>query len=276
MPPVLRTLASAAAVLTTMSGVAAPPGTDPDDGDPSLERKLAELSFGIFLTVDLGAQPDVFTCTEPTTARRDETVTCFGLIDGTRIVIATTTSSGATGAFDFEVIADYGIVDPSGVPPVDADPAVTTVGGPTAAVESVPPTYSVDDRNQANVAILLYGDEVAASAASEIAAIVEATDGAVTAVNAWAWDAASATFTVDINIDPNAAVTADDAAWAVVTELGVHWRTGQPFRNEAASIKPNLVIVVSGRRFVSNWDLMAQVADGDLTRDKWLVAAQPA
>ena len=97
-------------------------------------------------------------------------------------------------------------------------------------VETVPVTYTDAQRNDANVAILVYGDQLDQSASTEIGAIVEAANGSILAVSTWRWDAATATFTIDYTVNSAAGLSADESAWLTVNAMSAHWETGQPFR----------------------------------------------
>ena len=252
-----------------------PDNTVPEDtvdpGAAAFERQLAELSFGTFLAIELDVSPGVFTCTEPRSVGPEEMVTCFALIDDGRVVIARSAASDGTGRFDFDIVADYEIVGPDETSAPGSEP----IGSDTteSVADTVPVTYSDEERNDANVAILVYGDDLDQSASSEIGAIVEASNGSVLAVSTWRWDATTATFTIDYTLNPAAGVSTDESAWLTVSAMSAHWEAGQPFGNPAATIRPALSIVVGGSRFVSSWELMRRVADGGITDAEWLNAA---
>lgn len=281
IPAVFRLLAPVAAgvvIATAVIGAAgaAPDPADssapestappPDPGAAAFERQLAELSFGTFLAIELDLRPEVFTCTEPIASDDGEAVTCFALVAGHRVVIARSPASGATGRFEFDVVADYEIVGSDGSTP-GSDPVVT------GADDTAPVTFSDAERNQANVAILVFGDSLDQSAATEIGAIVEAANGSVLAVSTWRWDATTATFTIDYALNSASGLTEDESAWLTTSAMSAHWETGQPFREPAASIKPSLGLQVSGTRYTSSWELMTQVADGAISDVDWVAAA---
>lgn len=287
IPAVFRLLAPVSACIMATIGTigttsAAPPdSTDPEDAAPAgtvdpgataFERQLAELSFGTFLAVELDVSPGVFTCTEPRSIGPEETVTCFALVDDGRVLIARSDVSGGTGRFDFEVLADYEIVGPDEA----STPGSETIGTDTteSTAFTVPVTYSDAERNNANVAILVYGDDLDQSAAREIGAIVEAANGSVLAVSTWRWDATTATFTIDYTLNPAAGVSTDESAWLTASAMSAHWEASEPFGNPAATIRPALSIVVGGARFVSSWELMRRVADGGVADAEWLAAAR--
>lgn len=253
---------AALAPADTDAAPTAPPDTLPDEGTTAFERQLAEWSFGTFLTTELGVDPGTFTCTEPPTMEADQTVTCFTLLDEGRVIVATTTVSGASGVFDFLIVADYILVGET----------TTTVPANTVT----PTTFPSADVTEANVAILLYGDSMNAVAQNEIASVINAADGTVIAVNRWAWDPTSASFTVDLTMTPELNLDPDVSAWVTVTNLSAHWGRGQPFREPAATIRPTLIIVISGQRYVSSWELAGQVADQTIAMDDWVAAARVA
>ncbi len=262
----------------------APPDTEPSDGDTSFERQLAEWSFGTFLALDVGVDPGTFTCTEPANMDLGEPVTCFAIVGDERVIVATTRVSGLSGIFDFMVIGDYLVTDPpaSTIPvPLTTAPstnAAVTINPTTSPSPSIAPqpttTFSSQDVTQANVAVLLQGDTLNQIAQNEIAAMLNAADGSVIAVNAWRWAAASGMFTVDFTLNPAPNIEPDVAAWIAATNLSVHWSRGQAFREPAATIRPVLVIVVDGLRYVSGWELASQVADQAIGQDDWLAAAR--
>ena len=244
------------------------PASDP--GAAAFERQLAELSFGTYLAIELDVSPEVFTCTEPLSTGSGETVTCFALVEGGRVVIARSPASGSTGRFRFDVVADYEIVGPDGSTPA-SEPVATDP--PDPATDTVPVTFTDAERNQANVAILVHGDGLDQSASTEIGAIVEAANGSVLAVSTWRWDATTATFTIDYTLNTASGLSEDESAWLTASAMSAHWEIGQPFREPAASIKPSLALQVSGVRYTSGWDLMTQVADGVISDDEWVAAA---
>jgi hypothetical protein len=249
------------------------PADTVDPGAAAFERQLAELSFGTFLAIELDVSPGVFTCTEPRSIGPDEIVTCFALVDDQRVVIARSRASDGTGRFMFDVLADYEIVGSSEAPPPGSEPLATDAPDDPSA-DSAPVTYSDAERNDANVAILVYGDELDQSASTEIGAIVEAANGSVLAVSTWRWDATTAAFTIDYTLNPDAGLSTDESAWLTASAMSAHWEVGQPFRNPAATIRPALSIAVGGVRFESSWDLMTQVADGAVADAEWLAAAR--
>lgn len=249
----------------------APPDTEPPGGDTSFERQLAEWSFGTFLAIDVGVDPGTFTCTEPSTMEVGESVTCFAIVADERVIVATTTASGASGIFEFSVIGDYLVADEP-APTVPNEVTTTPVSPSTQPL--TPTTFSRADTTEANVAVLLQGDSINQIAPNEIAAMLNASDGSVIAVNAWRWNGASGTFTVDFTLNPASDIDPDVAAWIAATNLSMHWGRGQAFREPAATIRPILLIVVSGRRYESSWDLTAQVADQTVGREDWLAAAR--
>jgi hypothetical protein len=271
-------------VLATIGAVGATadtPDTPPDSTAPvdtvdpgaaAFERQLAELSFGSFLAIELDVSPDVFTCTEPRSTGPDEMVTCFALVEGRHVVIATSPASGATGRFTFDIVADYEIVEPGAGSTPASDPVATDAPAGTD-VDTVPVTYTDAERNDANVAILVYGDQLDQSASTEIGAIVEAANGSILAVSTWRWDAATATFTIDYTVNSDAGLSADESAWLTVNAMSSHWEAGQPFRHSAATIRPSLRLQVSGSGYASDWNLMTQVADGAISDTEWLAAA---
>ncbi len=293
IPAVLRSVALVAvglgvAFTSVGSGVSfaagptpeAPPDTEPSNGDTSFERQLAEWSFGTFLALDVGVNPGTFTCTEPAGVDLGEPVTCFAIVGDERVIVATTTVSGLSGIFDFIVIGDYLVTDepastitnPLTTVTVSTSPTTPPVAPSTAQQPTT--TFSSQDVTQANVAVLLQGDALNQIAQNEIPAMLNAADGSVIAVNAWRWTASSGIFTVDFTLNPVSNIEPDVAAWIAATNLSVHWGRGQAFREPAATIRPVLVIVVDGRRYVSSWELASQVADQSIGQDDWLVDAR--
>ena len=262
---------------STAPDVATPETTVPadtvDPGAAAFERQLAELSFGTFLAIELDVSPGVFTCTEPRSIGPGETVTCFALVDEHRVVIARSPSSVGTGRFTFDVLADYEIVEPTEASTPELG-SLATDAPEEPGGDSVPVTYSDAERNDANVAILVYGDELDRSASTEIGAIVEAANGSVLAVSTWRWDATTATFTFDYTLNPDAGLTTDESAWLTASAMSAHWEAGRPFRNPAATIRATLSIAVGGVRFVSSWELMTRVADGTVADAEWLTTAR--
>jgi hypothetical protein len=244
--------------------LAAPPSDPPLPVAPgeAPERRLAEFSFAMFVTLEIDTDPGAFTCAGPDTDEGTDTITCFALTADGRVIIATTTSSDGTGVFDWELVSDQ---------TVTGDPSVTTT------TELPPPPTSEGDvapANDADASILSYGEELNQSADTTAADFVEYSQGAIRAVNGFAWDPGTATLTLDVTLNPTMVIDHDPVAWILVQAVKVHWLPSEPFRVEGATLHPAFVLTIGGTRYESDFDLMVQVADQLISREDWAAAAR--
>jgi hypothetical protein len=244
--------------------LAAPPSEPPLPVAPgeAPERRLAEFSFAMFVTLEIGTDPGAFTCAGPDPDAGTDTIACFALTADGRVIIATTISSAGTGVFDWELVSDQ---------TVTGDPSVTTTS------ELPPPTTSVGDAeptNDADASILSYGEELNQSADATAADIVEYSEGAIRAVNRFAWDPGTATVTLDVTLNPTMVIDHDPLAWILVQAVKVHWLPSEPFRLDGATLRPAFVLTVGASRYETAFDLMVQVADQLVSREEWAVAAR--
>ena len=258
----IGTVATAAvSVFAALTAVApATPPVPPEPGDETdpvaIERRLAEFSFAIFVTIDLEADPGAFTCSEPR-SEHDSEITCFALVDEDRVIVAVTTSSEGTGAFDWEVVSDQPLS--AGTPSTSTNPTTTA---------------QIETTNLSDSAILSFGETLNRGAEEFTTDLLELGDGAVNAVNAYGWDPATATLTLDVTVDPAQSLEHDLVAWVIAQVLKLHWVRGEPFRLDGATLRPELVLVVSSTRYVSDFDLMVRVADQLITNTDWADAAR--
>ena len=246
--------------------LAAPPSDPPLPVAPgeAPERRLAEFSFAMFVTLEIGTDPGAFTCAGPDVDAGTDTITCFALTAEGRVIIATTTSSDGTGVFDWELVSDQ---------TVTGNPSVTTT------TELPPPPTSEGDVtpvNDADASILSYGEELNQSADETAADLVEYSEGAIRAVNQFAWDPATATLTLDVTLNPTMVIDHDPAAWILVQAVKVHWLRTEPFRLDGATLHPAFVLLIGATRYESDFDLMVQVADQLISREDWAAAARTA
>lgn len=261
--------------LVAALGPLSPPPTDPLPTDPATtdpplpvapgeapERRLAEFSFAIFVTLEFDTDPGAFTCAGPDIGDGTDTITCFALTAEGRVIIATTISSDGTGVFDWEVLSDHS---------VDGDPSVTTT------TELPPPPTSEGDvtpANDADASILAYGEELNQSADAAAVDFVEFSEGAIRTVNGFAWDPETATVTLDVTLNPTMVIDHDSSAWILVQAVKVHWLRTEPFRLEGATLHPAFVLVIGGTRYESDFDLMVEVADQLISREDWAATAR--
>jgi hypothetical protein len=252
--------------LALLTALAAPPTDPPLPVAPgeAPERRLAEFSFAMFVTLEFGVDPGAFTCAGPDADSDADTITCFALTAEGRVIIATTTSSNGTGVFDWELVSDQTIAgDPSVTTTTELPPPPTSEGGAA-------PT------NDGDAAILSYGEELNQSADATAADFVEYSEGAIRIVNLFAWEAATATVTLDVTLNPTMVIDHDRAAWILVQAVKVHWVRTEPFRLDGATLRPAFVLVIGTTRYESDFDLMVQVADQLISREDWATAARQA
>lgn len=243
-----------------VSGAGASPPTPPvPDGEPEApERRLAEFSFAMFVTIELEVDPGEFSCSEPD--EDDNEITCFALVDAIRVIVAVTSSSEGSGVYDWRVVSDH---------PLSAGPPTTSA---TTAATPVP----IANANLSDAAILSFGESLNRGADAFIDDVLGLTDGTITAVNTYGWDAATATLTLDVTLDPAEGYDPDLAAWVIVQVLRFHWGRGEPFRLDGATLRPRLVLVVDSTRYESDFGLMVRVADQLITSADWVAAARPS
>ena len=226
------------------------------------ERRLAEFSFAMFVTLEFDIDPGAFTCAGPDPDGESDTITCFALTDEGRVIIATTTSSDGTGVFDWDLVSDQTVGgDPSVTTTTELPPPPTSEGGAALA-------------NDADAAILSYGEELNQAADATAADFVEYSEGSIRGVNNFTWDPNTATLTLDVTLNPTMVIDHDRAAWVLVQAVKVHWIRTEPFRLDGATLRPAFVLVIGGTRYVSDFDLMVQVADQLISREGWATAAQ--
>lgn len=250
--------------MALVAALASPPSDPPLPVAPgeAPERRLAEFSFVMFVTLELGTDPGAYTCAGPGTDSDTVTITCFALTAEGRVIVATTTPSDGTGVFDWELVSDQNVA---------GDPSVTTT------TELPPPPTSEGDvvpTNDADAEILSYGEELNRSAGATSADFVEFSEGSIRAVSAFIWDPATATLTLDVTLNPTMVIDQDSAAWILVQAVKVHWVRTEPFRLDGATIHPAFVLVIGGTRYESDFDLMVQVADQLISREDWAAAAR--
>lgn len=249
--------------MSLLVGLASPPTDPPLPIAPgeAPERRLAEFDFAMFVTLELGADPDAFSCAGPDAESGSDVITCFALTADGRVIIATTTSSDGTGVFDWELVSDQTVA---------GDPSVTTI--PSLP----PPPTSEGGTAPANIsdsAILSYGEELNRESDETAADFVEYSEGAIRAVSEFAWDPESATLTLDVTLNPTMVIDHDRAAWIIVQAVKLHWTRGEPFRLDGATLRPAFTLVIGGSRYESDFDLMVQVADQLIAQDDWSAAA---
>lgn len=226
------------------------------------ERRLAEFSFAIFVTLEFDTDPGAFTCAGPDLESDTDAITCFAHTAGGRVIIATTVSSDGTGVFDWDVVSDHS---------VHGDPSVTTT------TELPPPPTSegdIEPVNDADASILSYGEELNQSSDDAAADFIEFSEGSIRAVNGFTWDPETATVTLDVTLNPTMVIDHDSAAWILVQAVKVHWLRTEPFRLDGATLHPSFVLVIGGTRYESDFDLMVQVADQLISREDWAAAAR--
>ena len=237
-----------------------PPPTPPDSGIAAPERRLAEFSFAMFVTLELEVDPGEFTCSAPGIEGEDNDIDimCFALIDGTRVIIATTTSSDGTGVYEWVVVSDH---------PLNA-------GTPTTSTTAPPTSVPIANANLSDAAILSYGEELNRAAAGFKDDVLGLTEGTITEVITYGWDGATATVTLDVTLDPAQDFDPDLVAWILVQVLKFHWARGEPFRLDGATLRPRLVLVVSATQYMSDFDLTVRVADQLIANTDWVAAAR--
>jgi hypothetical protein len=258
----------AGVALALVGTTAALPDTPPTEpplpvapGDES-ERRLAEFSFAMYVTLEVGVDPGAFSCAAPDEDDRSDTITCFALTPDGRVIVATTTSSDGTGVFDWALVSDHTITgDPTVTTTTELPPPPTSEGG------SVP-------TNEADAAILSYGEGLNQGAEGTVADLIEFSEGTIRTVNEFAWDPATAIVTLDVTLNPTTVRDPDLVSWIVIQAVKVHWVRGQPFRAEGATLRPALTLVLSGTRYESDFDLMVRVADQLIARADWVAAAR--
>lgn len=253
------------------------PAGDPPSGPP--ERRLAELSFVLYMTAELGVDPLGFACSEPMGSGKDAVITCFALVAGERVVIAVTNPSDGTGVFDWNLVSDQAITSgPTSTTGPTTAPTSSTPPVPTSSNPAPPTTtaVAVPPANLSDAAILSYGAGINRAAPARIAEFIDEAEGAISSISTYQWDPATATVTLDLTLEPTMQLDHDRSAWLFVQVLKSHWQRGEPFRLQGATLRPRLVLLVSGSTYVSDFDLMVLVADQLISSEEWAATARPA
>jgi len=93
-------------------------------------------------------------------------------------------------------------------------------------------------------------------------------------------------FTVDVGNEPGATNlriegssgygTAEyqiEQVWELVDYLGELWASDGIFRNKEGVLKTGLLVVVDGRQYLADYDLMVRAAERNITQSDWLTLA---
>jgi hypothetical protein len=257
-------------------------GTDPSDteseepaleGSPAFERRLAEVAFALFLSLDLGVESGSYSCTEPPSLEVGEPIVCFTLIGGERVIIAETEVSASSGVFDFVVVSDYAI---DLTDTTSTSTSTTTTSSPTTTALPQPVLITTAPQpNPADQALLAYGEQINANATTFADNLISSAEGFVTEVNEYAWDPDTSTVTLDITLSESWGSDFDVGAWIIVRNLAMEfWNRDSPFRAEGTTIRPSLEIVVNDSRYVSSFDLTVEVADQTIAMTDWVEQAR--
>lgn len=247
------------------------------EADPAFERELAELAFGLFLSGELEVDAGNFSCTEPPSLDVGEAITCFTLIDDDRVIVAVTELTGTPGVYEFEVVSDHTVTarDSTSTTTATTTPVTTTSVDTSTTALPQPVLVTTAPLSQADIDLLAYGDQQVNQRAQEFIDDNTGTGGPIAAISEYSWDRVTATVTLDITLSPDFANSIDNAAWVTVGDRArVLWHRDSPFRLSDATIKPSLVIIIDGTRYVSDFDLCVQVADQTISMDDWLAEAR--
>jgi hypothetical protein len=209
-------------------------------GTTAFERQLAEVSFATFVTVDLGLEAGQYACTQPRSVEPPTPIQCFTIIDEERVVVAQTEASNGTGRYQFQVVSNQ----------------------------------EVGARSEEDAAVLAHGEEINA-AADEFREQYEAADPRITSIDTFRFDADTVILTLDLTLADDAGFPPDVVAWVNTRNFArAHWATDAGFRTEGATLRPGFTIVVNGNAFVSDFSLMVEVADEDISQDNWRELAE--
>jgi hypothetical protein len=209
-------------------------------GTTEFERQLAEISFATFITIELGLDAGDYACTEPRSVEPPTPIQCFTIIDDDRVIVAQTEASNGTGRHQFQVVSDQ----------------------------------QVADLSAADQAVLDHGEEIN-EAAEQFVDQYLAADPRITDIGTFRFDPDTVVLTLDMTLAPDVGFTPDVVAWVNTREFAkVHWSPDSPFRNEDAALRPGFTIVVNGSEFVSDYSLMTDVADEDISQEGWLEVAE--
>jgi hypothetical protein len=246
--------------------------------DPQGERQLAEFAFGLFLSSELEVRSGSFSCTEPPSLDVGESVTCFALIDDERVIVAVTGLPEIEGAYEFDIFSDHAIraADSTTTAATATTSSTTTSVDTSTTALPQPILVTTAPLSQADRDVLAYAEQqINQSSQTFIDNVIASSGGMVTAVSEYSWDPVTATVTFDITLSQDFASSIDTAAWITVRDRSMElWHRDSPFRLPGATIKPSLIILVSGYRYVSDFDLCVQVADQTISGDDWLAAAR--
>jgi hypothetical protein len=209
-------------------------------GTTAFERQLAEISFATFIAIELGLDAGNYACTEPRSVEPPTPIQCFTIIDDERVIVAQTEASNGTGRHQFQIVSDQQVAELSA-----ADQAVLDLG------------QEIND------------------AADQFVDQYLAADPRITEIGTFRFDPETVVLTLDMTLAPDVEFTPDVVAWVNTREFArVHWSPDSPFRDEDATLRPGFTIVVNGNEFVSDYSLMTDVADEDISQESWLEVAE--
>lgn len=140
------------------------------------------------------------------------------------------------------------------------------------------PTTTVDPATQADLTVLITISAIESTRTDLISAIesdfiLERVDVFETRIDNG--PPASAVLYVSGSSGYGTAEYQIEKAWELATTLATFWESGDAsFRNESGNLKPALEIVVDGRRYYADHDLMVRVADRKVTQQEWLMLAK--
>lgn len=209
-------------------------------GTTAFERQLAEISFATFVTIELGLDVGDYACTEPRSVEPPTTIQCFTVIDGDRVIVAQTEASNGTGRHQFQVVSDQQIAELSA----------------------------------ADEAVLAHGEAINEAAAQFVDQYLAA-DPRITDIGTFRFDPETVVLELDLTLAPDVGFAPGVVAWVNTQQFAkVHWSPESPFRDEDATLRPGFTIVVNGNEFVSDYSLMTDVADEDISQENWLDVAE--
>ena len=267
--------ASDATAAESSDATAAPSETDPQvelEGNPDFQRKLAELAFALYLGNELDVEAGSYACTEPTTLDIGAAITCFTLIGEQRVIVAETELSATAGVYEFELVSDHEVeaadaTTTTAPPPETSGPTTTSFPTPFLVTTVAPLTPADSD-------ILARGEQINQDAQGVVDNLIAGDEDLIEGA-AYSWDDATATVTLSVTFSPSYTYPLDTAAWILARDRALDlWRSDSPFRAAGASIRPGLVVVVNGNRYVSDFDLCVRIADQTIGMDEWITASR--
>jgi hypothetical protein len=259
-------VSSLGAVLALGTPVAAAP-----DDDGSVNSRVAEAQFLIYLLTNTDLRPTDITCTQPPTQDAAGDMLCFALVDG-RETIAALATLESPGVYSFTAISKSDT-------PVTATTATTTPPPPTLPPvptgtptdpSTTPTTAGQSPTSDPDQAIL---DAVAQATTTESSATTEVLLsylGELASVDSYSYHEPTSTLQIRATSSTTDPARRDEMAWSITDTMAYLWETSMPLRDPNATIRPRLEVILDEEIYGTPYDVMVRIADYDIEFSEWL------